>query len=241
MVNPPRDEIRKIRAQLQEYGQVGDANVFYWFQNRKSRSKHKQRHLQNKSQTSLNAPTTTTTTTAAARPITTHHPNSSSSSSSDKSSPNSTDKILSLGATNSPTASVNQTFFQSQNDFLSVPFFFPPPPALQQPTSGSGGSTSGAAPNYLSQGFSFPDVTDHNSVETCSGLLLSDLLLMNNHGSLKKAADDDKMKLNYSFTPTLSPTITSSISTIDTIPAGILLIIASFNFRKFFFSFTSRK
>ncbi|XP_054795529.1 WUSCHEL-related homeobox 9-like [Prosopis cineraria] len=47
MVNPPRDEIRKIRAQLQEYGQVGDANVFYWFQNRKSRSKHKLRHLQN--------------------------------------------------------------------------------------------------------------------------------------------------------------------------------------------------
>ncbi|KAF2303252.1 hypothetical protein GH714_016056 [Hevea brasiliensis] len=32
MVNPPREEIRKIRAQLQEYGQVGDANVFYWFQ-----------------------------------------------------------------------------------------------------------------------------------------------------------------------------------------------------------------
>jgi len=47
MVNPPRDEIRKIRAQLQGYGQVGDANVFYWFQNRKSRSKHKLRHLQN--------------------------------------------------------------------------------------------------------------------------------------------------------------------------------------------------
>ncbi|PPR80605.1 hypothetical protein GOBAR_AA40112 [Gossypium barbadense] len=41
MVNPPRDEIRKIRAQLQEYGQVGEANVFYWFQNRKSRSKPK--------------------------------------------------------------------------------------------------------------------------------------------------------------------------------------------------------
>ncbi|KAK8959199.1 WUSCHEL-related homeobox 8 [Platanthera guangdongensis] len=45
MVNPPRDEIRRIRTQLQVYGQVGDANVFYWFQNRKSRSKHKQRHL----------------------------------------------------------------------------------------------------------------------------------------------------------------------------------------------------
>ena len=44
MVNPPRDEIRRIRSQLQEYGQVGDANVFYWFQNRKSRSKQKQRN-----------------------------------------------------------------------------------------------------------------------------------------------------------------------------------------------------
>ncbi|CAL1401674.1 unnamed protein product [Linum trigynum] len=32
MVNPPRDEIRKIRLQLQAFGQVGDANVFYWFQ-----------------------------------------------------------------------------------------------------------------------------------------------------------------------------------------------------------------
>lgn len=45
MVNPPREEIRKIRLQLQQYGQVGDANVFYWFQNRKSRTKNKQRHL----------------------------------------------------------------------------------------------------------------------------------------------------------------------------------------------------
>ncbi|KAF0927202.1 hypothetical protein E2562_031004 [Oryza meyeriana var. granulata] len=43
MVNPPRDEIRRIRLQLQEYGQVGDANVFYWFQNRKSRTKNKLR------------------------------------------------------------------------------------------------------------------------------------------------------------------------------------------------------
>ncbi|KAG8086430.1 hypothetical protein GUJ93_ZPchr0010g8452 [Zizania palustris] len=43
MVNPPRDEIRRIRQQLQEYGQVGDANVFYWFQNRKSRTKNKLR------------------------------------------------------------------------------------------------------------------------------------------------------------------------------------------------------
>ncbi|CAO1948046.1 unnamed protein product [Urochloa humidicola] len=43
MVNPPRDEIPRIRQRLQEYGNVGDANVFYWFQNRKSRSKNKLR------------------------------------------------------------------------------------------------------------------------------------------------------------------------------------------------------
>ncbi|KAK1326860.1 WUSCHEL-related homeobox 8 [Acorus calamus] len=64
MVNPPRDEIRRIRSQLQQFGQVGDANVFYWFQNRKSRSKHKNCHRK-------------ITTTSS----------SSSSSSSDKSSP----------------------------------------------------------------------------------------------------------------------------------------------------------
>ncbi|KAE8659686.1 hypothetical protein F3Y22_tig00116962pilonHSYRG00885 [Hibiscus syriacus] len=74
MVNPPRDEIRKIRAQLQEYGQVGDANVFYWFQNRKS-SKHKMRNLQNsKHQSQQNQQTL-------------HHFTVSSSSSSEKSSP----------------------------------------------------------------------------------------------------------------------------------------------------------
>ncbi|KAL8511564.1 hypothetical protein ACS0TY_018097 [Phlomoides rotata] len=56
MVNPPRDhEIRKIRARLQEYGQVGDANVFYWFQNRKSRSKNKQRHHQKPPSTAATA------------------------------------------------------------------------------------------------------------------------------------------------------------------------------------------
>ncbi|KAL6614770.1 hypothetical protein ACP70R_037040 [Stipagrostis hirtigluma subsp. patula] len=43
MVNPPREEIPRIRMRLQQYGPVGDANVFYWFQNRKSRSKNKLR------------------------------------------------------------------------------------------------------------------------------------------------------------------------------------------------------
>lgn len=45
-VNPSREEIQKIRIRLQEYSQIGDANVFYWFQNRKSRAKNKRRVLQ---------------------------------------------------------------------------------------------------------------------------------------------------------------------------------------------------
>ncbi|KAJ6767011.1 WUSCHEL-RELATED HOMEOBOX 9 [Salix purpurea] len=94
LVNPPRDEIRKIRVQLQEYGQVGDANVFYWFQNRKSRSKHKMRNLQNSEQHSSNQqqitpPTTKPVTTNLAAP-------SSSSSSSEKSSPRESKKGPSL-------------------------------------------------------------------------------------------------------------------------------------------------
>ncbi|KAL0295820.1 UNVERIFIED_CONTAM: WUSCHEL-related homeobox 9 [Sesamum angustifolium] len=127
MVNPPRDEIRKIRAQLQEYGQVGDANVFYWFQNRKSRSKHKQRQLQNnKSQqpphTTSAAPITTSVSSAALVA-----PPTSSSSSSDKSSPNSSNgKPFSVGSStavvhdllNSPTASVNQHFFQASSELM---------------------------------------------------------------------------------------------------------------------------
>nr|CCP29678.1 HD transcription factor [Gnetum gnemon] len=41
MVNPSRDEIKRIKNRLLPYGNVGDANVFYWFQNRKSRTKQK--------------------------------------------------------------------------------------------------------------------------------------------------------------------------------------------------------
>ncbi|KAG9158591.1 hypothetical protein Leryth_022355 [Lithospermum erythrorhizon] len=125
MVNPPRDEIRKIRAQLQEYGLVGDANVFYWFQNRKSRSKHKQRQLQSKqthqctqqahlSSTPLTSITTTIMTT----------PTSSLSNSSEKSSRSSFgSKNLMDMSNSSPTASVNQqSFIQAQSEFLAEPF-----------------------------------------------------------------------------------------------------------------------
>ncbi|XP_038700253.1 WUSCHEL-related homeobox 11-like isoform X2 [Tripterygium wilfordii] len=46
MVNPPKDETVRIRKLLEKFGAVGDANVFYWFQNRRSRSRRRQRQLQ---------------------------------------------------------------------------------------------------------------------------------------------------------------------------------------------------
>ncbi|KAL3533333.1 hypothetical protein ACH5RR_006854, partial [Cinchona calisaya] len=46
MVNPPKDETVKIRKLLEKFGSVGDANVFYWFQNRRSRSRRRQRQIQ---------------------------------------------------------------------------------------------------------------------------------------------------------------------------------------------------
>ncbi|XP_059639048.1 WUSCHEL-related homeobox 9 [Cornus florida] len=221
MVNPPRDEIRKIRAKLQEYGQVGDANVFYWFQNRKSRSKHKQRQLQNSK--SQPQPTPPNTSVAATAP--------SSSSSSDKSSPKSTpDKSYPLDSANvmdllnSPTPSVNQNCFQAAHgEFLpEVPFFYP-----AQPSTGRSNST------VFTQGFCFPEVIpnvvnvhDHQTVGTCSSLFLSELMM--NHGPSKEAEDVKIMRLQQqlSYTVTTAPTSTSTQtigppSTTLTIPSTI--------------------
>ncbi|CAJ2637259.1 unnamed protein product [Trifolium pratense] len=52
MVNPPKDETVRIRKLLEKFGPVGDANVFYWFQNRRSRSRRRQRQMQAASQLS---------------------------------------------------------------------------------------------------------------------------------------------------------------------------------------------
>ncbi|KAG6421259.1 hypothetical protein SASPL_117809 [Salvia splendens] len=46
MVNPPKDETVRIRKLLEKFGSVADANVFYWFQNRRSRSRRRQRQVQ---------------------------------------------------------------------------------------------------------------------------------------------------------------------------------------------------
>ncbi|KAK4858494.1 hypothetical protein QYF36_017303 [Acer negundo] len=202
MVNPPRDEIRRIRAQLQEYGQVGDANVFYWFQNRKSRSKHKLRHNQNTKQskqitnhqnlqitTSLAASSSAVTTNIITAP-------SSSSSSSDRSSPRrrgsnknktntfslstNSSNVIDMSSNNSPTGSVNQqTYFQTHNEFLTEPFFFP----ITQPTGGA------ATTGLISQGFgNFPHELSnvvhvnhhhqqqHQQIGPCTSLLLSEIM-----------------------------------------------------------------
>ncbi|XP_024982924.1 WUSCHEL-related homeobox 9 [Cynara cardunculus var. scolymus] len=232
MVNPPRDEIRKIRTQLQEYGQVGDANVFYWFQNRKSRSKHKNRHLQ-KSQNHQSLPVSATTTKGAT---------TSSSSSSEKSSSKSIEFLL-----NSPTDSVDQQghgYFggggtgyhhQHHSEFLQEPFFFttvqhPPPPPPASTTTAS-----------FTEGFCFSELgnvmnEDHNhgnldeTVGSGSAMLLTDLMMMNHQNGMpknnnSKCVEEEKMmKLSsYNFTPPsastsivhLNPTTTAVPSTVN--------------------------
>ncbi|KAL6542823.1 hypothetical protein OROHE_010343 [Orobanche hederae] len=186
MVNPPRDEIRKIRFQLQEYGQVGDANVFYWFQNRKSRTKHKQRQ-------SLHPPKTTTpprtgpTLSVAALPT-------PSSSSSDKSSPDTShyEKAPPAGSSihhviddellldnNSPAAaSANQ-----QPLIFQTPTCFP----TQRPSF-----VPSISPGLSAQGFCFPD---HGNVGNCPNVLLGDELMVMSNGTFRKADDYEKMEI----------------------------------------------
>ncbi|XP_027770354.1 WUSCHEL-related homeobox 9-like isoform X2 [Solanum pennellii] len=204
MVNPPRDEIRKIRAKLQEYGQVGDANVFYWFQNRKSRSKHKQRHLQAKAQQQQQH---NNNNNSSHQPIIT-----SSSSSSDKSSPNSltfsigTSNVMDL--LNSPTSSVNQ---QNYNEFLSneQPFFFTVQPPAVVPTHDH---------SAMSQGFCFQDSSTFSPHSSSSGLLLNEWMGISTTNSKKD--ENDKINLQsqlmtYTLTSTVSPLATTTIPTIS--------------------------
>ncbi|CAL5183523.1 unnamed protein product [Lathyrus oleraceus] len=181
MVNPPREEIRKIRAQLQEYGQVGDANVFYWFQNRKSRSKHKLRHLQNQNN-SKNLQNQNQNPEPPQQPQQNNHVSSlaqttvapsSSSSSSEKSPPKELipSKVFSLGfpnindaVPNSPSvSSVNHNYFQTQNEANLVPpqarVTAPPTETFFFPMQNHGQGV--AQPNNVtSQGFCFSELSN---------------------------------------------------------------------------------
>jgi hypothetical protein len=219
MVNPPREEIRKIRAQLQEYGQVGDANVFYWFQNRKSRSKHKLRHLQNQNSKNQNQnlqnqnlqnqnqehPPQHNNSVPSLSQITTAP--SSSSSSSEKSPPKELipSKVFSLGFTNindvvpnSPTASVNQNYFHPQNEtnLLPTPQVTAPTETFFFPVQNH---VLPATNNVTSQGFCFSELSNmvhqpqqNNTAHCTAGFPFSEI--MNNLGSnsLKKEQVQDK-------------------------------------------------
>ncbi|KAF5728710.1 putative Homeobox-3 [Tripterygium wilfordii] len=223
MVNPPRDEIRKIRAQLQEFGQVGDANVFYWFQNRKSRSKHKLRHLQNSSKQPPQQQITNHTPPPSA---------SSSSSSSEKSSPNERSLSLKSPSTNhhvisnnSPTGSgsVNQTnYFQTQSDhqFASeVPYFFP---VHQQGT-----------------GFLFSELSnvvhhDQTVLGPCTSLLLSEMMSSSStNGDTKKDHEEYKtmklqpQQLSYSTATSVDPSINTVVPPTSSVTTTVGLTVPS--------------
>lgn len=48
-VNPPKDVTTNIRTQLEQFGPVEDVNIFYWFQNRRSRWSRRQRQMRSDS------------------------------------------------------------------------------------------------------------------------------------------------------------------------------------------------
>ncbi|KAL2341821.1 hypothetical protein Fmac_009761 [Flemingia macrophylla] len=241
MVNPPRDEIRKIRAQLQEYGQVGDANVFYWFQNRKSRSKHKLRHLQNSKNQNLETQQNPTSLPQITAP-------SSSSSSSEKSSPKQIipTKVFSIGFSNvadlvpnSPTTSVNQTYFHTHNESTMLP---PPPPPPAAPTEAfffpvQHHGQQGIAPSTVtSQGFCFSELSNvvqaqsHNNVGPCTSLLLSEIVSHGAAASKKDLEHDKSLKimhqpslLNFRVSPTTTaPTASTVVPPITTSTTTVL-------------------
>ncbi|KAL8108143.1 WUSCHEL-related homeobox 8-like isoform X1 [Apium graveolens] len=242
MVNPPRDEIRRIRAQLQEYGQVGDANVFYWFQNRKSRSKNKKNNLQNSTKSLLTHTTLSPPLLAnASAPL-----SYSSSSSSDKSSQKSAGHRKAFSCNvfdglSSPTCSVNQPYFLTSSEFLPEPYFFP----ASQSTLLASTTNSGLS---LTQGFGFPEliasndyVAHNNSVSqnfgqgfgNCStSVLLTDLMnlggMNNNNDYYKRVEDNDKTKmqqlLSYSVS-TANPTCAQTILPPTTVSPSVMSAI----------------
>ncbi|KAL4391848.1 hypothetical protein HN51_013297 [Arachis hypogaea] len=241
MVNPPRDEIRKIRMQLQEYGQVGDANVFYWFQNRKSRSKHKLRHLTNNNSRNNNTPSPSPPPPLPPQQqFISATTNSSSSSSSDKSSPKFvpafTDVVMLLP--NSPTASVNQNYFHHNdtNNNNTINHLLVPPPLPIEPFfpvfhNSSGVVATTEISNSVGNHHQPPHLVYQENVDPCTDLLLSEIM---SHGgvepSSKRYHEQDKaaatVKIRQpqqyiSFCPvsTPPPSFTNTTATPITVPS----------------------
>ncbi|XP_028780283.1 WUSCHEL-related homeobox 9-like [Neltuma alba] len=212
MVNPPRDEIRKIRAQLQEYGQVGDANVFYWFQNRKSRSKHKLRNLHNSS----NAHQTQNLSNSTHKEIITP-PNKAFVSNivfSDVSS----DIVVPISSAPRPPTPPSPTPPQ--------PFFFIP----GQQNGGAGTAANSAVPAPITQGFCFSELSsvvqpdgprDHHqqiNVGSCTNsLLLNEIMI---HSFSKNDQEKVIMQMQQHL-PTTHTTVPPATTTTVTVPSPI--------------------
>ncbi|URE01674.1 WUSCHEL-related homeobox [Musa troglodytarum] len=96
MVNPPKDETVRIRKLLEQFGSVGDANVFYWFQNRRSRSRRRQRQLQASLMADPRAAGAAQHAGAAATSSSSNSPGAASSSSSDFVIDDSADDLFSI-------------------------------------------------------------------------------------------------------------------------------------------------
>ncbi|RAL39393.1 hypothetical protein DM860_002926 [Cuscuta australis] len=151
LVTPMREDIMKIRARIEEYGQVADSSVFYWFQNRKSRSKNRQRKqrrsadpppLQQQQQNPPPPPLPLQPPlTAFAAPGMTLVSTTSTASSSSSSGNNNPGSYI-----QSPPA---------ETEYLAElpPFVYPD----ATPLDGSGGASSSAA--HFTQGFGFHAAT----------------------------------------------------------------------------------
>ncbi|XP_010509812.1 PREDICTED: WUSCHEL-related homeobox 9-like [Camelina sativa] len=167
MVNPPREEIRRIRAQLQEYGQVGDANVFYWFQNRKSRSKHKLRLLHH-SKHSL--PQSQPQPQPQPQQQSLSSANSASSSSSSSSSSSKSTKPRKNKNKNNTNLSLGSSQMMGT--------MFPPEAAFLFPVSTVGGFEGITVSSQL--GFLSGDMIEQQkpapTMGPCTGLLLSEIM-----------------------------------------------------------------
>ncbi|XP_074365019.1 WUSCHEL-related homeobox 12-like [Apium graveolens] len=60
-VNPPKDVTTNIRRQLEQFGAVEDVNIFYWFQNRRSRWSRRLRQMRSDSASAVDPITSNAT------------------------------------------------------------------------------------------------------------------------------------------------------------------------------------
>ncbi|KAI9121613.1 hypothetical protein K1719_008646 [Acacia pycnantha] len=201
MVNPPRDEIRKIRAQLQQYGQVGDANVFYWFQNRKSRSKLKLRHLHNSTS------------------------NNNSSHQTQNLNNNSSPKEITPPPPQPNKPLMSNIVFSDDVSSDTVPPISstPPPPPTPQPLF--------FIPVPVTQGFCFSELSsvvqpegprDHqqqiNTVGSCTSLLINEIM----SPSPSNKNDQNKVMEMQQRPPTTHSIFPPARTTIVTVPSPII-------------------